>query len=83
MTAAEKQTLYSVRERVIQAIDRGEWKHSWHLPKNNNGDIDWFDSETAKKVREILEDEREWSCGVLARAHSLLDGIDWEREFEE
>lgn len=70
-------TIYECREELTAAIDRGEWKNSWHLPKDENGYIGWFKEETAKKVQEVLHEEFLWAFRVAARARRLLDEIDW------
>lgn len=41
------------KDAMLTAIDRGEWKHSWHLPKDEYGYIKW-DDETVKKIEEVL-----------------------------
>jgi len=65
-------SLYEQRREVTKAIDMGEWKHSWHLPENSNGEIDWFAEETRARVERIIYDKRE----RLMRQIALLDSIE-------
>lgn len=57
-------SLYEQRESVMRLIDRGEWKHSWHLPRTSSG-IDWWHADTIKRVK----DERE---AAIRQANALL-----------
>ena len=49
--------LYDNEDRFRKFLNRNEWQHTWHLPKSNNGDVNWFSDETKEKVLRILKDE--------------------------
>ena len=57
-----------------QAIDRGEWKHSWHLPKNSAG-VDWNNPETIEKCREILEEQINDANDIVTENNELLRAL--------
>jgi len=42
----------------LRLIDRGEWKHSWHLKKNIYGNIDWNHVENISKLKEQIAEAR-------------------------
>jgi len=47
----------SVDDRV-RLIDRGEWKHSWHLKKDRYGNIEWNHVENIAKLKEQIAEAR-------------------------
>ena len=56
-------------EDVLGLIDRGTWKHSWHLNKNRYGYVDWNDKENIEKCLEIANDaiKESQALGVIAQ----------------
>lgn len=58
------------KKRILSAIDAGEWQHSWHLPRDDNGYIRWGD-ETHAKCREILERKRDEHLAFSAKCAEL------------
>lgn len=47
------------RELILAAIDRFQWKHSWHLPRDSSGHyVDWYNPATLTKCRTALEEYR-------------------------
>ena len=58
-------SLYEQRDKVLALIDRGEWKHSWHVPKYEDGRINWWSNELRQKVIEEKE-------AAIRHAHALL-----------
>lgn len=64
------------REQVRAAIDRFEWKHSWHLPKYpGGGGIDWHDPATLAKCREVLEEYRTMCLSFAVTCDRLAQRI--------
>ena len=78
-----KTTLYEQRDLIRGIIDRGEWKHSWHLPKDSNGYIDWFGASTSVRVRELLEEALSEGIRLAAAAEKILRTIDWNYHAED
>lgn len=72
--------LYAQSDAILAIIDRGEWKHSWHLPKGQNGYIDWFSPATAKQVVRLVKEAEDEAINLLAccrkidlrQAHKLI-----------
>ncbi len=58
----------SQKKTVLAIIDRGEWKHSWHLPSNGYG-TDWRNPETLEKCITVLTE-------MKADAESLIRRIE-------
>ncbi len=73
-------SLYSQRDAILEVIDAHEWKHSWHLPKHSNGAIDWFCVETHKKVKDLLEKEKEYAITLLTKSQHLLRSLTFDLE---
>lgn len=69
--------MHERRERICNVLDIGEWKHSWHLPKNCIGETDWFSPDTAEQVRRVLQDRMDGAISLLGEVHALLHEIDW------
>ena len=61
-----------LQEEVLQAVDRGAWKYSWHLKLNDYGNIDFNNEENLSKVVEVLQSEVSFGIEVAARANRLL-----------
>ena len=54
---AEKLPLiYEVKDEIREAIDAYEWKHSWHLEKDQWGYTDWNHPNTLKDCKNVLEE---------------------------
>jgi len=68
--------MYKFREEIVKIIDRGNWKSSWHLPKDKNGYIDWFSKETEQRVLKLINEARESGLNLTLEAHSLLNKIE-------
>lgn len=60
------------KDEIIEAIDRGNWKHSWHLKLSRYGNIDFDSEENLSKMIQVLESERDFGLEVAARANRLL-----------
>lgn len=69
--------MYPLRKRIENVIDRGEWKHTWHLPKDRYGHADWFSPDTATEVRELLQDAIDHATLLLTESRELMEAIDW------
>lgn len=41
------------KQLILGLIDKGTWKHSWHLLKNKLGYVDWMNKKNLIKCREI------------------------------
>jgi hypothetical protein len=61
-----------LEEEVLQAVDRGAWKHSWHLKLSPWGNIDFNSEENLSKIIEVLQKEVSYGIKVAARADRLL-----------
>ena len=68
-------SLYEHRKEIKEIIDRGEWKHSWHLPKKN-GYIDWFSDVTKREVRGLIIRENHDAHELLRETNDLLKKIE-------
>lgn len=60
------------RSKLRKQIDSGQWKHSWHLPTNANGDTDWNNLETVTKIRDVLLDQITEAKAQLRDAEKCL-----------
>jgi len=45
----------SVEKQLVEFLDRGSWKNSWHLPKTKHGTIDWWNDETISRIEEEVK----------------------------
>jgi hypothetical protein len=72
------ETLKDIAQGIENVIDRGIWKHSWHLPKNEYGHTDWCCAETESRCHELLLEAQQEATDFLARVTILLGKIDWE-----
>lgn len=61
-----------LKDEIIEAIDRGNWKYSWHLELSHYGNIDFNSEKNLSKMIEVLESERDFGIEVAARASRLL-----------
>jgi hypothetical protein len=50
-----RETVMDVVDEIRNTIDRYEWKHSWHLPKDAYGYIAWTSKDTLDEVQKILD----------------------------
>ena len=64
-------SLYEQKERIYRLLDRGAWKHSWHLPKDQHGYINWWHDDTAKKVAEQKEAAIREAVALIVLAESI------------
>lgn len=56
-------------KRVLRFMDRGSWKHSWHLPQRH-GRVDWLDQRSIDRVRDQVAEAREGARWLLNEAHA-------------
>lgn len=63
-------SLYEQRESVFRLIDRGEWKHSWHLPKHSSG-VDWWHADTIATVTQQRDAAIREASALLQLALSI------------
>jgi len=68
-------SLYDCRNKITAIIDRGVWKSSWHLPKKENGDTDWFSAETEERVSALLVSALDEGQTLVHEASLLLRQI--------
>ena len=55
--------------KILDALlDRGEWKHTWHMPKDQYGNVDHFHPDGLKMIREQIKEAREQARNLLALA---------------
>lgn len=45
------------RQALRAQIDAGAWQHSWYLPSDSYGYIDWNNLETITRIRDVLVDQ--------------------------
>jgi crotonobetainyl-CoA:carnitine CoA-transferase CaiB-like acyl-CoA transferase len=92
MTTKPERWLTEEEKRKIRAaIDRYEWKHSWHLQTDRNGYTNWDSNENLIKCRHVLEEYRREAlqfaaaCDILAgRIKSVQEAIAaYEAECDE
>jgi len=43
-----------IESKLLDYLDRGSWKNSWHLKKDQYGYVDWHNPENLEKIRRIL-----------------------------
>ena len=80
----EKVGIPSIKDRVRKAIDMDEWQHSWHLPRNGSGSIDWYSIETYAEVRKIIQAKMVDADARLTFLGTLCyDEIDWSHPLEQ
>lgn len=68
--------VYDVKEEIRAAIDAYEWKHSWHLPRDENGFIDWFDDKTLTECRDVLASYANTAKSFADKCSRLLRIVD-------
>lgn len=67
------------KDEIKKVIDRGSWKHSWHMIKNNTyGGIDWVSIDNLKKMQEICENEKDYAINLATRATNALTWLNDE-----
>lgn len=64
-------SIYEHKDEIRKAIDAREWKHSWHLPRDRYGYIDWSNPRTHEKCLEVLEGYAEQSILFAATCTKL------------
>ena len=47
------------KSKILSLIDRGTWKHSWHLEHSKFGYTDWSNKKNIEKCLEIAREARE------------------------
>jgi len=60
------------KDKIRSQIDSGSWKHSWHLPTNANGYVEWNSIETITKIRDVLVDQITDAKEQLRNAETCL-----------
>lgn len=76
---SEKRDIPSIKKKVCQAIDLDEWQHSWHLPKDSNGNTDWYSIETYAEVKRVIERKMADADARLSFLGGLyFDEVDWQ-----
>lgn len=68
--------MYDLKEQLQKAIDRFEWKHSWHLPKDTNGYILWSDPQTVSKCIEILKGHLKIGIRITSESQNLIEKLE-------
>jgi hypothetical protein len=68
-------SIYANREKILRIIDRDVWKHSWHLPRNEQHCIDWFSPVTEKILKEILLNDLDYITRLSDEIKSILKDI--------
>lgn len=64
------------RIKQIEALlDRGEWKYTWHLPKDQYRNTEWRHPDTIKEIREQIKEARREARGLLALAEAAEKAI--------
>lgn len=83
-----KTNLEQARE-ILKIVDRGEWKHSGHLPRNWRGEIEWSDIKTCTRILTEIDKARKEAIALLV-AVELIDLTysrdiirDWKPEEQE
>lgn len=56
---------------IRRLIDRGEWKHSWHLPQTSSGAIDWWNPATTEKCLSVLAEMKTECLDVIKRIEQV------------
>ena len=56
------------KESVLSLIDRGGWKHSWHLNKNKYGYTDWWDKKNLQDCLDLAKRAHEEALGLTRLA---------------
>jgi len=81
-----KTTFYELRKEVTAVIDQGGWYHSWHLPKDKYGYIDWMNRETVERCLEIVREKRAEAEAFMNRCNRLMlpiaKELEWHTEQE-
>jgi hypothetical protein len=60
------------RAAIIEAIDMDNWQHSWHLPKDETGRIDWYGDNTLNEIAKILNDKVEARLEAITELRHAL-----------
>lgn len=47
------------KKDIIRLIDRGSWKHSWHLDKDSYGEIDWASPANIENFANLISNAEE------------------------
>jgi hypothetical protein len=70
-----KEPLYKHKALALRILDRGGWKHSWHLPRTWT-DVDWDHAETRSKVKEEVAACKMDGIRLIQMAQELEDLVD-------
>lgn len=64
-------TLRDQKEAIFALIDRGGWKHSWHLPTDAQGYHDWSSPAMAERIMELVQEAKEEATALLIQASEI------------
>ena len=59
------------KDAAKRLLDRGGWKHSWHLPKDTNGNTLWYDDRTIDKVRQQVAEAKEEAIDLIRMCDAI------------
>jgi hypothetical protein len=74
-----KTTMRDNASRFTKVIDLYTWKHSWHLPRDRWGNIDWKAPECRDEVESVLNEYRA-GAEALIREIDALFAIKWPED---
>ena len=73
-------------KQITSCIDAFAWKHSWDLPTDSNGYINWSSDKTFVKCLKVLEQYRNDSLKFACKCdelHKLISVVRANRAREE
>jgi hypothetical protein len=58
-------------KKIISLIDRGTWKHSWHLRQNQYGAIDWRNKQNIEDCLKECQRAKDSAMDLLVLAREV------------
>jgi len=75
-------TLSDNKELCLALLDRGQWKHSWHLPRTSHG-VDWRNSKVRDKLAEEVKAAKDHAHQLIILATKVEKLLNFETADEK
>jgi hypothetical protein len=70
------------KDLCLSLLDRGAWKHSWHLPLTCHG-VDWRHTKTRDKLKEEVAEAMKEAHRLIVLAGKVEKLLNFETSEEE
>ena len=61
------------KEKLLDFVDRGSWKHSWHMKRDVWHNIDFDNEENVATMRRCIADARKEANWLIVNAQACED----------